>query len=160
MYMGKSVAAIAPARGGSKGLPGKNLRLLAGKPLIMHTIDCARISGICDLIAVSTDSVDISSVVSAPDVMVIDRPAELATDESKGVDVFIHAVKVIEDTEAAFDFYFYLQPTSPLRLPRDITGAIVAIKMNADTVIGVTPCEHHPYWTNGLGSFLVYGVKR
>lgn len=152
MYMGKSIAAIVPARGGSKGLPGKNLRLLGGKPLIMHTIDCARMSGICDLIAVSTDSEDIASAVSATDVMVINRPSELATDESKGVDVFVHAVKVIEDTEGVFDYYFYLQPTSPLRLPGDITGAMdLALERNADNVVGVTPCEHHPFWSGILG---------
>lgn len=152
MYKGKSIAVIVPARGGSKGVPGKNLKPLNGKPLIAHTLDCARVSCIVDLLAVSTDSHEIACVAEAPDVRIIDRPPVLATDNAKGVDVFIHAVEHIREMVGSFDYYFYLQPTSPLRAPEDLMGAMdVAIDKGVETVIGVTPCEHHPYWSGTLG---------
>lgn len=151
MYRSKSVAVIVPARGGSKGVPGKNLKHLNGKPLIAHTLDCARASGIVDLLAVSTDSPLIARAADAPDVLIIDRPASLATDTAKGVDVFIHAVDSIRQRKGPFDYYFYLQPTSPLRAPADLAGAMdVAIEKGASSVVGVTPCEHHPFWSGVL----------
>lgn len=151
MYKNRSVAVIVPARGGSRGVPGKNLKNLDGKPLIAHTLDCARHSGIVDLLVVSTDSPLIVRAVEAPDVVIIDRPAALATDDARGVDVFIHAVDSIRETKGPFDYYFYLQPTSPLRAPEDLIGAMnIAMDKGAGTVVGVTPCEHHPLWSNVL----------
>jgi N-acylneuraminate cytidylyltransferase/CMP-N,N'-diacetyllegionaminic acid synthase len=153
MFEGKHIAAIIPARNGSKGLPGKNIKLLCGKPLIEHTLDCCRKSGIVDLMVLSTDSRKIAETIKAPDVSVLIRPAELATDDAKGIDVFIHAVEWIKANHRSFDYFFYLQPTSPLRAPFDLVGAVeTAIDKDADTVIGVTPCEHPPYWTNTLPS--------
>jgi len=151
MYKGRNIAAIVPARSGSKGLPGKNIKPLCGKPLIAHTLDCCRQSGIVDLMVLSTNSSEIAEKTKAPDVSVLMRPADLATDEATGIDVFIHAIEWINTNHGQFDYFFYLQPTSPLREPFDLVGAIeVAIEKNADTVIGVTPCEHHPYWANTL----------
>ena len=100
MYKGKSIAVIVPARGGSKGLPGKNIKPLCGKPLIVYTLDCSRNSGIADLIVLSTDSVEIAKIAGAPDVWILKRPIELATDDTKGVDVFIHAVDSIKKNMA------------------------------------------------------------
>lgn len=151
MYKNRSVAVIVPARGGSKGVPGKNLKHLNGKPLIAYTLDCVRASGIVDLLAVSTDSPLIARAAEAPDVLIIDRPPTLATDTAKGVDVFIHALDSIRETKGPFDYYFYLQPTSPLRAPEDLIRAMdVAIEKGASAVVGVTPCEHHPLWSGTL----------
>jgi CMP-N-acetylneuraminic acid synthetase len=146
MYHKKRIAAVVPARGGSKGLPGKNICLLAGKPLILHTIDCVRAAGCVDYLVVTTDSHEIADVVRAVEVDVIERPASLATDNASGRDVFVHAVTWIEESVGAFDYFFYLQPTSPLRAPEDIVGALCrAFATGAETVLGVTPCEYHPF---------------
>lgn len=70
----------------------------------------------------STDSRKIAETIKAPDVSVLIRPAELATDDAKGIDVFIHAVEWIKANHGSFDYFFYLQPTSPLRAPLDLGG--------------------------------------
>src|SRR5688572_2398624 len=106
---------LIAARGGSKRLPGKNIMPLAGKPLIVHSIEQARKSGVCDVIAVSSDNQEILDASSGADLKIM-RPAELATDSASSLDVILHALKTAEKN---FDIIIYLQATSPLRLPED-----------------------------------------
>lgn len=115
---------VIPARGGSKRLPGKNIRPLCGKPLIAWTIDVAHQSGL-DQVIVSTDDLEIARVSRdyGADVPFF-RPKELATDEAKSVDVMVHAAQWCEDHVQRPDYIFLLQPTSPTRTKDDIDVAL------------------------------------
>lgn len=152
MYNGKRILTIIPARGGSKGLPGKNIRDLSGKPLIAWSIDAALKSRYLDKILVSTDSTEIAGVAKQFHAEVpFLRPAHLATDEAKSIDAVSHAIKWLEEHGQSFDLVMILQPTSPLRTTRDIDAAIeLFFQKNASAVISVAPCDHHPWWTNSL----------
>ena len=152
MYKGYTIYAVIPARGGSKGIPKKNIRLLNGKPLLAWSIDCARECGFFDAVFVSTDSDEIAQVALAYNAVVLRRPPELATDTASGNDVFFDAVERIEQTyDTSPSFFLYLQPTSPLRAPEDIRNALdTAIDNEADGVISVCECEHHPLLCNTL----------
>src|SRR5688500_9327671 len=113
--------ALIPARGGSKGLPGKNTRALRGKPLIAWTIDAARQAGIFDRVLVSTDSSEIADVARRYGALVpFTRPAEIAADETPMRDVIRHTL--VAETAAGLEpeIIVLLQPTSPLRSAEDI----------------------------------------
>lgn len=116
------VLAVIAGRGGSKGLPGKNLRELAGKPLIAWSIEAAAQSKILDRVVVSTDDTEIAKVARnfGADVPFL-RPAELATDASAIVDTVLHAADCLAET---YRYVVLLQATSPLRLGQDIDGAL------------------------------------
>lgn len=152
MYKNKSFLAVIPARAGSKRLPGKNLKELAGKPLICWTIDAASGSGFLDRIIVSTDSEEIAAVAEKAGAEVpFMRPPELATDIAGTVDVVLHAVEEIWKTGCAFDYIVLLQPTSPLRTSDDIDSAIQnIISSGKDALISVCPTEHPAQWMNTL----------
>lgn len=140
--------AVIPARGGSKGLPGKNIRLLHGKPLIQYSIEAALNSGCVDEVVVTTDSEQIAHVSSQAGATVpFIRPAELATDEAKSIDVLTHAVEFYEQTRNQwFDFIMLLQPTSPLRNAMDIKEAYTTFLNNqADSLQSVTLSGVQPY---------------
>jgi CMP-N,N'-diacetyllegionaminic acid synthase len=145
MYKSKSVLAVIPARGGSKGIPGKNIRPLHGKPLIAWTIDAAKKSKFIDKLIVSSDSAEIIKICEsfgceAPFV----RPAELAKDDTPGIEPILHAIGEIKD----FDLVVLLQPTSPLRSSVDIDQAISkCIDDNAPSCVTVCEADTHPYWT-------------
>ena len=118
MIGSKKILGFIPARGGSKGLPRKNIKLLSGKPLIAWTIEEARKSAIFDRILVSTDDEEIAEVARAygADVPFI-RPKELATDEAKGIDVFFHAVQWLRDHGETYDLFMlatHLRCGSPM----------------------------------------------
>lgn len=152
MYKGLSVFGFIPARAGSKGLPGKNVRPLAGKPLIVHTIEAARRSGVFDYLLVSTDGDEIIQVArqAGADVPFV-RPAGLATDTARGIDVLHHAMSWLEERGKKFDCIMTLQPTSPLRTAEDILAALdLLIERNANAVVSVCEVEHHPWWCNTL----------
>lgn len=100
-------------------MPGKNTMLLGGKPLIAHSVEQARASGVCDVIAVSSDDKAILKASAAD--WLIERPPELATDDASSLDVILHAIK---STGKKYDTIIYLQATSPLRLPEDIIKAV------------------------------------
>lgn len=147
------VLAIVPARGGSKSIPGKNLAPLDGKPLIAHTIDVARSVPEIDRVVVSTDSPEIAAAAGrygaeAPFL----RPAELAGDETPGIDPLIHAAQWLAENEGYCpDYVLCLQPTSPLRSAEDIGKALrVAVERDAEAVVSVVPVQHHPYWTRRI----------
>lgn len=152
MYSNKKIIAIIPARGGSKGLPGKNIRELNGKPLIAYSIEAALNSGVFDKVIVSTDSEEIAEVSKkfGAEIPFL-RPLELATDKADSMDTLIHALKFYSDIGENFDYIIKLQPTSPLRTAEDIKEAVdLIIEKNGDAVISVSECKHHPLWTNTL----------
>lgn len=156
MIHSKKILAIIPARGGSKGIPNKNIKNLKGKPLIAWTIGCAIESKVFSKIIVSTDSEEIAKVSRkyGADVPFM-RPSQLATDSAKGMDVIIHAMEWFERNGECFDYIVLLQPTSPLRSSEDIVNAVVmCIDKNANAVVSTVECEHHPLWSNILPSDL------
>lgn len=152
MYRGLSVLGIIPARTGSKGIPGKNITPLAGKPLLVYTVVAARKSRVFDYLLVSTDGEEIAQVArqAGADVPFM-RPVELATDTAAGIDVLHHAMAWLSERGKTFDCVMYLQPTSPLRTGEDIVGALeVLVDRGADAVVSVCQTEHHPWWSNTL----------
>lgn len=138
------IVAIITARGGSKGLPRKNLLDLNGKPLIAHTIDAALKSTIFSKIVVTTDDDEIKKVSLNYDAQVIDRPKELATDTASSLDVIQHALTVLQEDN--FSNFMLLQPTSPLRNATHIQEAVAKYTgENAKSLVSVTETEHTPY---------------
>jgi len=145
---GKSVLAIIPARGGSKGLPGKNIRIMCGKPLIGWSISQGLESQYIDEVLVSSDSQDILDIAkqcgaNAPFI----RPKSLADDDVTSIDVLLHAVDYLAKGGCVYDYLVLLEPTSPLRDVSDIDGAIELLVNNeiAESVVGVSRVEGaHP----------------
>ena len=140
--MSERVLAVIPARGGSKGVPRKNIRNLCGKPVIVWTIETALAAG-DDLhrVIVSTDDPEIAVTAKAFGAEApFMRPAELATDEAPGLPVIRHAVKFVEEEEGTpVDWVLILQPTAPFRNADDITEALrLAREGGCDSVISVT----------------------
>ena len=149
MINGKSILAIIPARGGSKGLPDKNILPLADKPLIVWSIEAASESKYIDKCIVSTDDNKISNIVKefGGDIP-FKRPVHLATDESTTFDVLEHGINFFKNQSVEFDYLVLLEPTSPLRDSNDIDEAIMLLheKRNiADSIVGVSKVEAtHP----------------
>jgi len=143
------ILALITARGGSKRLPGKNIRLLGGKPLIVWSIDVVRdIPEICDIL-VSTDDPEIAAACSKAGAYVPWlRPAGLATDTANSVDVALHALDWYEAEKGAVDGLLLLQPTSPFRTKNTVQRGIELFRKNAyQSVLGVSPAHDHPMWT-------------
>lgn len=142
------ILALVPARGGSKRLPGKNVRPLHGKPLIVWSIEAAKgIPGVCDVL-VSTDDHEIAAIARDADALVPWlRPVELATDTATSVDVALYALDWYEEHLGAVDGLLLLQPTSPFRTRSSVERA-VALFHEADCrpVISVSPAVDHPLW--------------
>ena len=116
MYKDKKFLAIIPARGGSKGLPKKNIKVMNGKPLIAWTIENAKKCPYIDEIYVSTDSQEIADVCENFGIKVPElRPDYLASDTSTSADVVIHVLDTLEKQGKKFDYFMLLEPTSPLR---------------------------------------------
>lgn len=150
------ILGIIPARGGSKGIPRKNIKILAGKPLIAHTIDAVKESGICDRLILSTDDAEIADVGGKYGVEVpFMRPMELASDTAATLDVLVHALSWLRETESYVpDVVMLLQPTAPLRKARHIIEALnVFTSTGADSVVSLTevPDTHNPHWQFTIG---------
>ena len=144
-----SVVAVIPARGGSKGIPDKNIVSLGGLPLIAHTIRAARSVNEINRIILSTDSEVIAQVGKEQGVDVpFLRPKEIARDETPGIDPIVHAVEWVRNHENLQpEYVIVLQPTSPFRTPSDIQAALqLAIENHADSVVSVAPVAMHPFW--------------
>lgn len=141
---------LIPARGGSKGIPRKNIRLMAGKPLIAWTIEAALCSTRLDAVVVSTDDEEIAEVSRAVGAQVpFIRPAELAADDTPGIDPVLHAMGMLPQ----YDAVLLLQPTSPLRTTEDIDGLLsLAAATGAKSVVSVCEPEDHPFWMYRLGT--------
>ncbi|USV58830.1 acylneuraminate cytidylyltransferase family protein [Aeromonas encheleia] len=145
--------AIIPARGGSKRLPGKNIKPLAGKPLINWTTRAAIDSGVFDLVIISTDSQSIADVVMQDAGVTFPglRPAELATDTATTSDVISHVVQWVENQHAQVDMVTILQPTSPLRTAQHIKEAMKLYRdRKATSVVSVCELEHPIQFCNRL----------
>jgi N-acylneuraminate cytidylyltransferase/CMP-N,N'-diacetyllegionaminic acid synthase len=137
------------ARGGSKGVPGKNLRPLLGMPLIAHSVKRARESGLFDHIAASSDSDAILDAAAAAGAdQLVPRPAELATDQAAKLPVIRHCALEIEARLGkSFDIFVDLDVTSPLRSCDDIAGAISLLRVSGgENVITATPARRSPYF--------------
>ncbi|PRD51946.1 acylneuraminate cytidylyltransferase family protein [Sphingobacterium gobiense] len=142
--------AIIPARGGSKGLPGKNIRPLCGKPLIAYTIEAAAKSKYITDVFVSTDSQEIAEIATewggwVPEL----RPNRLASDTAKSIDVIIYTISLLsEKFGKKYDSVVILQPTSPLRTECHIDESIELFhRKRADSVISYTEMEHPIFWS-------------
>jgi CMP-N,N'-diacetyllegionaminic acid synthase len=142
--------ALIPARGGSKGVPKKNLRLLGGMPLVAHSIVSAREAGMFEDVFVSTDDPDIARVAADFGAIVIDRPAELALDSTPMTPVVEHALGWYERRHSTPSQMFLLQPTSPFRTAQDIRAAASLLSGDADSVLAVYEPPHPPEWAMGL----------
>jgi CMP-N,N'-diacetyllegionaminic acid synthase len=143
------VLGVVTARAGSKGLPGKNTRLLAGKPLIAYTIEAALAAGVFDRLIISTDDHDAAQIARGLgcDVPFM-RPAELSADDTPHLPVMVHAAQWLRDHDRyAPEWTMILMPTSPLRQPRHIREAVeLAVRSGADAVVSVdeVPAHFHP----------------
>ena len=139
------VLGIVPARGGSKGVPGKNTRLLAGRPLIEYTARAARDSNVIDRMILSTDSEDIAEAGRRAGLEVpFMRPAALAEDDTPMLPVVQHAVAALSSEGWAPEVVVLLQPTSPLRRPSHVRDAVtMLIETKADSVVTVVELPRH-----------------
>lgn len=142
----KTIATIC-ARGGSKGLPRKNVRPFAGKPLIAHTIEQARACPLIEAVYVSTDDDEIAAVAREWGAQVpYRRPAELATDAAAKIPAIEHMVAHLESQGERIDLVVDLQPTSPLRTQQDLADSI-RLAPQADLIVTVTEPSHNPYYS-------------
>ncbi len=146
------VLGLVPARGGSKGLPGKNTASLAGKPLIVWTLEAALAAACVDDVVVSTDSEHIAEVAAEAGARVpFVRPADLAQDDTPMVDVVLHALDELERRGRTYSAVALLQPTSPLRTARHIDeAAALKSETGSQAVVSVVESEHSPLWSNTL----------
>lgn len=145
MIDGLRVLALIPARGGSKGLPGKNILPVGGRPLLAWTIRAARASRYVDRLVLSSDDPAIIAVAEREGCEVpFRRDAALATDEASSVDVVLDAIARLP----GHDIVMLLQPTSPLREAADIDATLETLcRRGAEACVTVRPAEEHPYWT-------------
>lgn len=135
------------ARGGSKGLPGKNIKPLAGKPLLQYSIETAQACDAIDKVFVSTDDRDIAKVALENNAILIDRPEELASDTSPEWLSWRHAIEWAKEHYGEFDNFVSLPATSPLRSVEDVNAAIKKrVASDTDVCISVTPASRSPYF--------------
>lgn len=144
------VLGLIPARGGSKGVPGKNTRLLCGKPLLQYTAVAALDARLLSRVVLSTESEEIAAVGRNCGLEVpFMRPLELAEDTAPMLPVVQHAVRWMENQGERFDAVCLLQPTNPLRRSEDIDACIELLDTTgADSVVTImaVPAEHNPHW--------------
>lgn len=149
MISGERVLALVPARGGSKGIPRKNVRVLAGKPLIAWAIEAGLGSRYVDDVVVSTEDAEISTVARASGARVpCLRPEKLASDTAGSVDVALHMVDWIRRNEGGeYGWLLLLQPTSPLRTSGDIDRAVEAmLSSGGRSVVSFSAAFSNPHW--------------
>ncbi|MHB8155171.1 MAG: acylneuraminate cytidylyltransferase family protein [Candidatus Omnitrophota bacterium] len=149
MYKNRKILCVIPARGGSKGLPGKNIKKLLGKPLIAYSIEHAARSKYIDRTIVSTDSKRIAFVAKGLGAEVpFLRPKHLATDKSSTVDALLHAIEWMENKEGfIFDILVLLHVTTPLRSVEDVDKSIeLLFKKDTDNVFSVAQAHKNPYF--------------
>jgi len=144
MINGNRVLGVIPARGGSKGVPGKNIRHVGGKPLIAWTIEAGQASKFIDRVVLSSDDLEIISVAQKHncDVPFV-RESQLADDTTPTIDVALDALNRCPD----YEWVVLLQPTSPLRTSQDIDRAIErCVALNAPSCVSVCLAKESPYW--------------
>lgn len=146
MFKDKKILAVIPARGGSKGIPHKNIIDLCGRPLISYTIEAALRSKYIDYVMVSTDDDEIAKVSKefGAEIPFL-RPAELATDTSKTIESVMYTIRMLQDRGKSFDTVVLLQPTQPLRTSKDIDGAIEKYDECGNAALAsVSEVDDHP----------------
>ena len=146
MYKQKRILAIIPARGGSKGIPKKNIIDLLGNPLLYYSIKSAKESKYIDKVIISTDDDEIAEIGKklGADVPFL-RPEEISGDKAKSIDAFIHAIKELEKLEEKYDYILLLQNTSPLRQSWHIDEAIEKlIESGERSLVAVSEVTEHP----------------
>ncbi len=152
---------IIPARGGSKGIPGKNLRCLAGKPLIAHSIQHSQQAQLVRRTYVTTDDPEIALASHRYGAKIIHRPPELADDSATSESALIHALDVLETNKIYPELLVFLQCTSPLRSSNDIDLAIQQLRMEeADSLLSVSP-SHRFLWhhVDGVAESINYDYR-
>jgi N-acylneuraminate cytidylyltransferase len=144
MIANKTVLAVIPARGGSKGIPGKNIIDVAGKPLIAWTIEAAKQSKYIDRLILSSDDDEIINIANQWGCEVpFKRPDALAKDDTPGIAPVLHALSIFP----SFDYIVLLQPTSPLRTTEDMDGCMEqCINRQANCCVSVTEPDKSPFW--------------
>lgn len=144
--MGKErVLALIPARGGSKGIPGKNTKELEGKPLIAYSIEVAKKCSCIDDVLVSTDSRNIAEIAQNYGAWVpFLRPVELASDTARTIDAVIYTIQRLAQEGRKYDYVVLLQPTSPLRIAEDIEKAFCLAQNTGRDVVSVSPVNDSP----------------
>jgi len=143
------ILAVIPARGGSKGVPKKNIRLLTGKLLIAYSVEQAKKSKYISRAIVSTENEEIAEIAREWNAEVIKRPQDLAKDDTATIDVIIHVLDYLRKEEKyAPDAVVLLQPTSPLRTSKDIDDALELFLNNRNclSLVSVTEFDHPPWW--------------
>ncbi len=148
MIEGKKVLALVPARAGSRGLPGKNIRPFCGKPLLLWSVEHGLASSYVDNVVVSTDSREFAEIAKKGGAEVpFFRPEYLASDTAASIDVMLHAVDFLEARGDLYDILVLLEPTSPLRKPEDIDKALEALcsHPHAESIVAISLTEgQHP----------------
>lgn len=152
MYDDSTILALIPARGGSKGIPGKNIKAFDGHPLIAYTIAAARRSRYVDSVVVTTDSEEIAGVARAYGAEApFLRPAELASDTARTIDAVVHAVGAMAGLGRPHDVVVLLQPTSPLRRAEEIDAAVETFFSHGTLgLASVSDVTEHPVLTRSL----------
>lgn len=165
----KPILCVIPARGGSKGLPGKNIKPLLSHPLIAHSIMCAKMCSLLDKVIVSTDDEQIAKIAKEYGAEVpFKRPKELASDDAGMIPVLQHSlIECEKNYKKKFKSLLLLDPTSPGRFPEDIEKAASLLEANidADGAIGVSEPEFNPFWhcvieKNGFMNPLIEGAGK
>ncbi len=141
--------AIIPARGGSKGIPNKNLAEVGGQSLVTRAVNSAIQSGVIDAVVVSSDDRNILEAAKIAGAIAVERPSDLATDTAAIEDAITHALQKFSESHPTPTTLVLLQPTSPLRQASSISDAVLLFNENGSvgSVYGVTEAEHHPYKT-------------
>lgn len=150
MNLIKDILVVIPARGGSKGVPGKNIKPLAGKPLIHYSIESARKIFSDDSICISTDSLQIKQIVEETGLTVpFLRPAEMATDTTGTYEVLLHVIENYKSSNRQYKYLLLLQPTSPFRSVFDIQQMIELLQRDneAEMIVSVGISHHNPYFS-------------
>ena len=157
--MSKDFYAFIFARGGSKGITKKNLRKINGISLVRRSIDLALQLENVSKIFLSTDSQDIANEANSLDVEVIERPHELAKDETSEILAWKHAINVVESKFGSFDKFVSIPPTSPLRSLEDVKNIMLLLNEKFDLTLGITKSKRNP-WFNMVQKSEGYQVRK
>lgn len=142
----KKITAIITARGGSKGIPRKNIRDICGKPLIAYSIEAALNCSIVNDCYVTTDDSEIKDAARMWGAQVIDRPAELASDTALSSDAVAHALTFLQEQGRFPEYFVLLQPTSPLRTANHLEECLNGfLQSGMKCAVSITEAEHHPW---------------
>jgi N-acylneuraminate cytidylyltransferase len=144
-----TVVAVIPARAGSKGVPGKNIRPVGGVPLVARAVASAHAAALVDEVAVSTDGAEIAGVAREAGAIVVDRPAEIAGDTATSESALLHALDALEADGLAADVLVFIQATSPFIDPTDLDAAVQRV-LDGESDVVLSVAETHSFlWRQG-----------